>query len=413
MGSTADITVELVQQMLRHVEKDNSIVVLPCLEVNELNEDHHAGSCTCRVTAKYTRCEDTSQNSLSLIVKLAPNLTLTKDLFKVTNLFLREIQMFDEILPRMSTLLSQALPERHTELSARVYFTRKSPSYLIAIEDLAPKGFKSHKRKDGVDLKHSLLAFRALARFHAASVKIRHEDKSLFAVFDTHFMLDGKVDGLLRKMFDNVATVIPQLVQSWPEFGSTWANRLRKRYQTLFEEMIALFHRDDTGFNVLNHGDFGINNVMYRYSEFSREVEEFKLLDFQCCFYNSPVFDLHNFIFTSVSDDVRENHIDTLLKEYHSELTATMKALGTPPEQMISLSDLLEEFDKKLAYGLYCSTTFLLLFNIDLSSISGQSNENVFEAVINDQKKLQSFISDSFAASFKKLLKFFDQKQIL
>ncbi|XP_063224860.1 uncharacterized protein LOC134532360 [Bacillus rossius redtenbacheri] len=413
MGSTADITVELMQQMLREVEKDNTIVVLPCLEVNELNEDLHAGSCLIRVTVKYTRRGDVYQHSLSLIVKLTPNISVTKDLFKDLDIFIREIQMFDEILPRMSHLLSQALLERHTELSARVYYTRKSPNYLIAIEDLAPKGFKSHNRKNGLDLKHSLLAFRALARFHAASVKIRHEDKSLFAVLDKHLFAGEKVKAIMKKMFDNFAAIIPQEVESWPEFGTVWADRLRKRYQTLFEDVMTLLQRDDTAFNVLNHGDCGIHNIMYRYSESSGEVEAVMLVDFQGCSYNSPVLDLHYFIFSSVSDDVRANHIDTLLREYHSELTATLEALGTPPELNISLTDLLKEFDENMAYGLYCATCLLPILTIDLSSSSGLTASNVIEGVTDDSKNLKSLLPDSFSASFKQILRFFDQKQLL
>ncbi|KAJ8865466.1 hypothetical protein PR048_033790 [Dryococelus australis] len=378
MASGVEITTELMGQIMREVEKDNSIVVLPCLQVHELNEDLHGGSCISRVTVTYTRHGDTSQHTLPVIVKVQPNISLLADIAHHSSVFPREIHMFDEILPRMSALLSKALPGRHSELSAQVYYTRKTPSYLIAIEDLSPKGFKAAKRKDGLDLKHCLLALKELARFHAASVMIHRDDKRLFTVFDKYIFLEPGLNEFTNKVYGRLIPIICQAIESWPEFGRSWADGVQHRYKMLIEDLKHVWKRDDNGFNVLNHGDFGVHNVMYRYSESSGEVEDIMFVDFQGCSYNSPVLDLIQFIFGSANIDVKANHIDTLLKEYHVELMATLEALGAPQHQTITLSHLISEFDSKMIYGFFYTVCFVPILSIDASTIPGFNIQDFF-----------------------------------
>ncbi|XP_063234718.1 uncharacterized protein LOC134537811 [Bacillus rossius redtenbacheri] len=409
MGPTEEITVELMQLILREAEKDSTIQVLPDLGVAELNEDLHGGSCLSRVTVKYTRQGKATQHTLSLLVKVVPKLEATKNMAQQTTFFTREIQMFNEILPRMSALLSGAMRDRHVDFSARVYYTRDAPSYLIAIEDLAPKGFKAPKRALGLDLEHSLLALRTLARFHAASVMIHRDDGSLFAVFDKYCFQEKGLNDILKKMSEGLTTLVLKKVESWPDFGPGWADRLRRRYLTMFDDLQPLWRRDEAGFNVLNHGDFGLHNVMYRHCESGGEADAIMLVDFQCCSYNSPVLDLLQFVFGSVSDDVRTDHVGTLLRGYHSELTAALRSLGAPREQHISFAGLLEEFDSKMLYGLFYSTLILPFLGFDLSSQSDVTMENI----TGEFKNLPLMLTDSFYSHFRKLLPLFSQKKLL
>ncbi|XP_063222187.1 uncharacterized protein LOC134530858 isoform X2 [Bacillus rossius redtenbacheri] len=410
MESSDEITVELMQEIMREVEKDNTLTVLPSLLVDELNKELHGGSCLSRVTVNFSRGEDKSQQTISLIVKVLPNIAVMSEAVRNSSMFPREIQMFDEILPRMSNLLKSALAGDHTEFFARVYYTRKSPNFLIAIEDLAPKGFKAQKRKYGLDLKHCQLAFKMIARFHAASVVINRRDKDLLAVFDKYSFTEEALKKPMTEIASRVWLALYKLVESWDDFGPSWSNRLRKCCEKMQENLLTLWTRDDAAFNVLDHGDFGVHNTMFRYSE-SGEVEAVMLVDIQCCSYNSPVLDLIQFLFSSASEEVKTNHIDVLLQEYHAELVSTLESLGATDLHIISLSQLVQEFESKMLMGLFYTVTFLPLLSLD--SDSGFTAEDFFKIGTDAFDMSISLFPVNYVKALKRLLPIFGEKNLL
>ena len=80
--------------------------------------------------------------------------------------------MMSDTLDKMNKLLGP----KH-RLSAKILYAQNENPTLLVIEDLVSLGFRMINRS-GLDLDHSLLAFRRLARFHAASVvlceKVNH-----------------------------------------------------------------------------------------------------------------------------------------------------------------------------------------------------------------------------------------------
>ncbi|KAJ8881627.1 hypothetical protein PR048_018113 [Dryococelus australis] len=410
MEQPEEVTVELMQQILRKVENDNTITVLPCLQVDELNKDLHGGSCMSRVTVTYTKGGDQSQHMISLVVKVIPKIPSLTEVVSKSTMFPREIQMFDKILPRMAHLLRKAIPDNHYDFFAQMYYTRKSPSYFIAIEDLGPKCFKAPRRKNGLDLIHCQLVLKTLARFHAASVIIHNEDKNSFTLFNEYAFQEEIVNKTVIEIGFGIFAVVRKALESWPEFGPSWADRLRNRCKTLQEDLYAIWKRDENAFNVLNHGDFGLHNLMFRHSE-SGEVEAIMMVDFQCCSYNSPVLDIHQFLFSSAVDEVRAHHIEALLREYHAELTATLEALGAPKEQTISLPQLLQEFENKMLYAFFYTVCLLPLSSSD--NDIGLSSDEIFSIGSDGLEKFMPFITATYAKTLKRLLPIFIQKNIL
>jgi hypothetical protein len=52
------------------------------------------------------------------------------------------------------------------------------------LEDLCAEGFKMAERRQGLDLAHSQLVMRLLARFHAASVVLHDQDPKSMSIYD-------------------------------------------------------------------------------------------------------------------------------------------------------------------------------------------------------------------------------------
>ncbi|XP_011705556.1 PREDICTED: uncharacterized protein LOC105460755 [Wasmannia auropunctata] len=67
--------------------------------------------------------------------------------------------------------MNKLLGPKHRVSGKCLYMQNENPM-LLMIEDLTPLGFRMADRISGLDLAHSILALRVLARFHAASVAV-------------------------------------------------------------------------------------------------------------------------------------------------------------------------------------------------------------------------------------------------
>lgn len=75
------------------------------------------------------------------------------------------------------------------------------------------------------------------------------------------------------------------------------------------------------GLQVLAHGDFWLNNMMFR------EDQDVLFLDFQGCCWGSPALDLQYFMASSVHNDIKIDRFDELMKFYYDELIESLKKL--------------------------------------------------------------------------------------
>lgn len=98
-------------------------------------------------------------------------------------------------------------------------------------------------------------------------------------------------------------------METWPESWRVYVTKLRQMKDSVWERVCKVAEHSDTRFTVLAHGDLWINNIM-----FNEQTNSMRLVDFQLVFRTSPAIDLHLFICSSATLDVRTNHTSTLLQ---------------------------------------------------------------------------------------------------
>lgn len=130
---------------------------------------------------------------------------------------------------------------------------------------------------------------------------------------------------MFKHSYQSSLTLFQDIVKDWK-----CGDILKKAFssmESLMDKLFTVVKRDEHRFNVLCHGDMWANNIMFKYDEAGKPTDCL-LVDFQMCYYNSPVMDLLYFIFTSPKQSIKLSHIDHFLQFYHTHLVRNLKSLG-------------------------------------------------------------------------------------
>ncbi|XP_057334053.1 uncharacterized protein LOC130673134 [Microplitis mediator] len=96
---------------------------------------------------------------------------------------------------------------------------------------------------------------------------------------------------------------------------------------TIVPRVCEIVENIEPEFNVINHGDCWINNMMIKYDEQGNIVDHV-FVDFQMSRYGTPAIDLQYFFNTSVSEKVLNEHKASLMEHYQEVLSTTMTDIG-------------------------------------------------------------------------------------
>lgn len=227
------------------------------------------------------------------------------------SLFPREITVYRDILPRIHSMLESIGDP--TLISPKCVFTTDDPETMLVFEDLKDANFQMVDRKLGLDLEQAKLVIGKLAKLHACSAVIYQTNPELMEC-----LLEGAIcthperqDFLI--FYKMCSREVARLVESWndPAFNHL-LNKLRNLEHTIINKGVKVYTRDESCFNVLNHDDVWVNNMMFKYGENS--VEDVLVFDYQLAYFGSPGVDLNYFLFGSVQEAVREKYWMELIR---------------------------------------------------------------------------------------------------
>ncbi|XP_068085297.1 uncharacterized protein [Anabrus simplex] len=284
----------------------------------------------------------------SLILKSIPAGTRLEIFIREADLFDTEIEMYTKTLPKMYELLEEKNLSFEPMTAKFIYSNPESD--VIMLEDLTASGYKMAKRQNGLDLEHCKMVLKSLATFHAASVAVYSKDPACMESYKEGIFKE-KTREFLGTYFTSSVQALLEEVKTWPDFKEQYSDKLQHLEDNWWQKIGPCLHRDEEGFNVLNHGDLWVNNMMFTYSP-EDEVMNVKFIDLQNVHFSSPVIDLLYFLYTSPSDDVRQKYFDQLIETYHETLDATLIKLDCV-KKAPSLDKLSEELKKRMSYVLF------------------------------------------------------------
>lgn len=135
-----------------------------------------------RLTVTYSDGNVTprEEHTRDLICKLALSDPKVRDQLSVLNVYDKEMDMYEIILPKAKAILKRCGDDDEI-FAATINVSREHDA--IVFDDLVPHGFGMNKRQNGFDREHAEMVLTKLAKYHAANAVLGEEEPAVMDIF--------------------------------------------------------------------------------------------------------------------------------------------------------------------------------------------------------------------------------------
>lgn len=162
-------------------------------------------------------------------------------------------------------------------------------------------------------------------------------------------------------------------------------------------------------YKVLNHGDFWVNNYLFKYNE-GKPVDVI-FVDLQMCYFSSPGIDVNYFLNTSPQNEVREFDRDDIINDYYRNFSHTLSDLNV--KNIPSKAMLDKELNAYDFYGFMAAIGVLPIVLLDAESSKESNLEALADADAGARIRHAMYFGSNFQNAMKFLLPKFEQSNVL
>ncbi|KAH8417044.1 hypothetical protein KR222_001856, partial [Zaprionus bogoriensis] len=367
--------VEILKEHEPDFAKIENFFIKPALSAGE-----NYSSLMLRVTIEALLTDGTIK-PISFMMKVPHESAKMQQMLKTVNFFTVEKATYAEIVTKFEELYMAK--DLIINFAPRTYLfkesIKKEPKLVncVLMYDLGQDGYRNINRLECLNVEETKLVLRKLAQYHAAGAHWRivngpYSDIFTQPIFGSNCkrslsILEG-IMGPFKKMFlENLSNY---------KGGEKYYDKFVNLFSKMSKIFLKLSSFDPNEFNVINHGDCWINNLLFKYGT-QGELIDIIFVDFQLPKYGHPSADLLNFIMTSVHIDHKLKEFDFFIKYYHDNLIEHLSLLGYE-ERMPTLRELHSLLFK---YGIWAITASVMVLPIVLldpheEGLTGSSSKN-------------------------------------
>lgn len=233
-----------------------------------------------------------------------------------------------------------------------------------------------------LDEEHVMLMAKSIAELHAASYASKIQGRGeyeelvkslkplLFCHTDRVVPWDAFYNITLLRLYRHV-TSAENVAEDYKEAVC----KVYQKYVPKPSSLMQTFIDDDQDFNIIIHGDYNRNNVMFKYDAeegFNNPIG-IKMFDFQWTKYASPALDLSFFMYQNIGPAILPGIWDKVLKTYHETMIKTLCAImnckeNDPRIKRLNFESFLLHFREHAFYGCLIAAWFLPVMLADLET---------------------------------------------
>ncbi|BFF89761.1 uncharacterized protein DMAD_08440 [Drosophila madeirensis] len=407
-GAPEWLTHDYLEHALRSYYKDEQLKIVQ-LQINPaLGPGENYGGVLTRARIQFTLSKSPAEEQLqNLIVKTAiDDDEFSQELQAPYDIFNREMNIYENVLPKLNDLL-QEMGDTEPLFPTAIYVDRERTA--IIFEDLSVAGYVMADRVRLLNVEHTHLILRKLAKMHATSAVLNERQSGCLESYDRGFFnryTNGYsgyfVGGLLAAA--RWMSQVPKLA----DYGQKLFE-LAPHYMDIGRKC---FTPTPGHVNVLAHGDVWTNNVMFKYDPSTGRPLDVLLIDFQYSFWGSPCIDLHHLFNTSLKEPLRRDQQSGLFQFYHNIFTDTLQRLHYSQNPIPSLHDFKLQTEQKRFFAMHSTVV------VQPVMISTDPTDACFNALMNDDErgirfKNRLYHNPKVQDNLKAMVPFFDRKGLL
>lgn len=283
------------------------------------------------------------------MLKTSHNSAIFDEVLGKNNVFDMEREMFLRYVEEFKTLYRDVGLD--VEFGAKCY-KLDIPNDHVLLEDLKATGFRPTVRQAGLDLEHVQAVLKKLAQWHAASaVRVAKLGPYPAQLHVGLFGPDGYV--LLERMTDKMVKYVLKSLSTIDGHEAYYDN-VKIMEGRIVDNIMKVGILNPDEFNVLNHGDCWLSNMMFQYDEKTGKLLDVNLVDYQMPKYGTVAIDLLYFLISSPQLELKVNKFDYFIKYYYDQLIAHLKLLSYT-KQLPTLIDIHTSLLKHGIWGRYCT----------------------------------------------------------
>lgn len=181
------------------------------------------------------------------------------------------------------------------------------------------------------------------------------------------------------------------LVKQWNGYEEV-ARKLENYVANLSGNLLNMQKRQPGEFEVLNHGDLWVNNVMFKYDSHSVNTtpSDLVFVDYQMTMWGSPGIDLNYFFYTSLPVDLLISKREYFIRMYYNELKKNLSEMKY--KHIPSFEELRSLVAKREPFGFFANHAIYPIISID-KDIAGDSTFENFANPDFAKKKFKQILS--------------------